>query len=105
MDDKVKSGLAPRGFAHYKFKGTQERIDQLKKCLIAGLSLEQARQIVGMGWTSVYRYRAADKELDELMKGTKSARYSAAAKKRGHRPLNRYEVQRIIEEKKDEELD
>lgn len=91
MKDKVKSGLAPKGFAHYKFRGTKERLDQLKKCLTAGLNVEQSRQIVGMGWTSIYRYRKVDKELDELMLATKSKHYSEAAIKRGCRPINRYE--------------
>lgn len=48
----------------------------------SGIGLEEARNAVGIGWTTIYRWRKQHSKLDLLITATKSARYSAAGKRR-----------------------
>ena len=48
----------------------------------AGKRLEDVCKSVGIGWTTLYRFKADHKELADLIKATKSARYKGALKPR-----------------------
>ena len=84
MKDRDEAARTKKGADHYYFKRSDELIEALKVDLLAGLTVAQTCKKNGISWGTMYNARDANPGLAEVIKATKSARYSAADRRRHH---------------------
>lgn len=80
--DRDEAGTTSRWDKRYNFKRNSELVETVKRAVQSGLTFAQIKEVLGIGWQTIYRLRNQDAELKKIMAETKSDRYSAAAKRR-----------------------
>ena len=82
MRDRDESGHTSKWDHRYNFTRNPELVEKIKRLFLDGLSAEEVRQTLNIGWQTIYRSRDQDAELKQIMIDTKSARYAKGAAKR-----------------------
>lgn len=82
MRDRDKAGRTKKGAQVYNFKRRPELMDAIKDDLRAGLSVARICGLRAISWGTFYNAVNADDDLRRIVQETKTARYSAAQKRR-----------------------
>lgn len=78
MRDRDEAGRTSKWDHRYNFKRNPELITKIKDLLPTGKSLQVIADELGIGRQTIYRARDQDPELKEMIKATKTLRYSNA---------------------------
>lgn len=82
MKDRDEAGRTSKWDHRYNFKRSPELLAAVMEGFRSGKMAGEVCADFGIGWQTVYRLRDQSPELKALMAETKSARYSAAARRR-----------------------
>lgn len=84
MKDREESGRTSKWDKRYNFKRDDDLLRRIKLAVTEGNTMAQVVGLLAISWQTLYRCRDQDPELKALMAATKSARYSAAARRRAN---------------------